>query len=746
MKHPAGIRRIIRAALSLAFAFVLAVQGAGAARAEALPDSNAAPRHIVCRELSDAARAYYTGEYSIDALNSLPGAADPADSYAAAQDNPLYDALRALMQSTLRKESLPVYGGFGQNSLAYYWNITDTAPNLDNSKANHFLLFYSDAVYEYPGNTVLMNREHVWPKSHASYYEMNGGADLHHMRPTVRSVNEDKADHIFGYVDEVYADGYETGFLDGEEVYKLFADKDVFEPKDDVKGDVARILLYVYCCWGQPNLYSDVDPSRLPEPDPDDKTNTGVRIIADLATLLNWCQDDPVDTWEMQRNDLVEKIQGNRNVFIDYPELAWKLFGLDVPAGLQTPTREGCEHRWGEPIYESAGCTDPGTVSRTCAVCGCVRLLPSPAPGHADEDHNHRCDLCSSLIPNVYTQAEHVSDGDHLLLYHPASGKAITPEANSSDRLKGVGVTENEGVIAQTREAAIFCAQAAPDGGFYLVHDGKYLTTIQKGGKLLWNDTPDDCSVWHFEDAPGGCVYVVNAVAATSYGRSALEYYNNHFTTYSNPNSDAFAFRVFSAAEHAWELASAEAPTVAAPGHSTYRCIACGETMTEEIPQPSCTVTYRVVGGAWADGTSEDRTETVVIGASPADVPTGMLAGEGFTDGAWDTEPASAVLLGDTIFTYTFAPDAAQTAASDSSGGSAAEPQAAAEGETAAQPDDPEKESGAPAAGPDALYAPATGDPAAHVLPLLMTIASVFLFVLILDRKKRTAGMMKRLK
>ncbi len=881
MKHSAPIRQILLRALSLALALVLTVYGTGAIFAESSAGINNAQRHVVCSELSDAAMAYYTGDYSIEALQALPGAADRSDSYAATQDNPLYDALRELMQSTLRKENLPDYGGFGQNSLAYYWNATDTTPDLDNSKTNHFLLFYSDAVYEYPGNTVLMNREHVWPKSHASFYEMNGGSDLHHLRPTVRTVNEAKADHIFGYVDEVYAAGYETGFLNDEEIYKLFADKDVFEPKDDVKGDVARILLYVYCCWSQPNLYSDVEPSKLPEADPDDKTNTGVRIIADLETLLNWCQDDPVDTWEMQRNDLAEKVQGNRNVFIDYPEFAWKLFGLDVPVGLRTPTQEGCDHIWGEPACESAGCADPGTESRTCSKCGCVRTIPSPAPGHVDEDHNHRCDRCDMMLPSVYTLTQNVFDGDHLLLYHPTAGKAITPEVNSYERLKGVAVTENDGVIVPPDEAAIFCARAAADGGFYLLHDGKYLTTIQKGGKLLWSDIPDDCSAWLFEIAPDGCVYVVNAVAATSYGRSALEYYNNNFTTYSNPNSDAFAFRIFSTSEHAWEKASVVEPTASEPGRITYRCVACGETLTEEIPQPVCTVTYKVVCGTWADGTSEDRTESVVSSASPVDVPTGMLAGEGYTGGAWDTEPASAVINGDAVFTYTFAPCPTYNVVFDSCGGPDVETQTVIEGSNAVKPADPEKEGftfvgwfledaayafdvpvnadvtlqarweeNAPAslepvlitvtvsdggkwtkgsqtplhftfirpadkdAGvhhltdiyvdgtvvtetsadgmanytdvsgngmvslqphlleslfegthtltvcfddgneaavpfvvkPDVLYAPATGDPAPHLLPLLIMTGSAILFVSIYEWKKRTAGMMKRLK
>ena len=49
---------------------------------------------------------------------------------------------------------------------------------------------------------------------------------------------------------------------------------------------------------------------------------------------------DPVDTWEMSRNDQCENVQGNRNVFIDYPEYAWLLFGLTPPSDYQTPSGE----------------------------------------------------------------------------------------------------------------------------------------------------------------------------------------------------------------------------------------------------------------------------------------------------------------------------------------------------------------------------------------------------------------------
>ena len=60
------------------------------------------------------------------------------------------------------------------------------------------------------------------------------------------------------------------------------------------------------------------------------------------------------------------------------------------------------------------------------------------------------------------------------------------------------------------------------------------------------------------------------------------------------------------------------------------------------------------MNGTWSDGNTEDKTENVASGASPASVPTGMIAANGYTGGAWDTDPANASITGATTFTYTF--------------------------------------------------------------------------------------------
>lgn len=364
---------------------LLSVSVLCAGAASALPAANGCSRHIVCTSLSQQAQSYYNGEYPYAALSALEGARDVSDGYTAAQNNELYSKLHQLMTETQTYNTS--YSGYSKGSLAYYWASTDNAEGSDT-----YIMFYSDV----PGNGegVQLNREHIWPKSRASYQTKNGGADLHHLRPAVSTVNNAKSDHYFGYIRDTYDVGvYTTGSVGDNECYLLKRDKDVFECKDDVKGDVARILLYVYCRWQQPNLYTDMT-ENLPEFDPDDTTNSGKRVIESLDTLLQWCETDPVDTWEMRRNDLTEQVQGNRNVFIDYPELAWRMFGRETPAGMATPTHTGCDHSYAEVFHKNASCTRNGHFVLQCSRCGNTLERKIAAVGHKDANSDGKCDVC----------------------------------------------------------------------------------------------------------------------------------------------------------------------------------------------------------------------------------------------------------------------------------------------------------------------------------------------------------------
>ena len=93
-----------------------------------------------------------------------------------------------------------------------------------------------------------------------------------------------------------------------------------FEPCDELKGDVARMLFYMAVRYEGNN--GEVDLELVNGVTTSTSTNIG-----DLATLLEWNAQDPVSAEEIRRNGLVFSYQGNRNPFIDHPELVELIFG-----------------------------------------------------------------------------------------------------------------------------------------------------------------------------------------------------------------------------------------------------------------------------------------------------------------------------------------------------------------------------------------------------------------------------------
>ncbi|MCU8034520.1 MAG: endonuclease [Shewanella sp.] len=169
------------------------------------------------------------------------------------------------------------------------------------------------------------NREHVWAKSHGFPNESQWGyTDAHHLRPSDVGINTARSNNDFGACkdtgEEVLFNGAGTGnYLDKT--------TDCWEPRDKVKGDVARMIMYM------DTRYQGTDTAMTQMPDlvaVDRLTTTAeddAPLIGTLCTLYEWSQLDAVDSYEQNRNNQVYKYQGNRNPFIDRPELVKEVYG-----------------------------------------------------------------------------------------------------------------------------------------------------------------------------------------------------------------------------------------------------------------------------------------------------------------------------------------------------------------------------------------------------------------------------------
>ncbi|MBQ8320559.1 MAG: endonuclease [Clostridia bacterium] len=282
-------------------------------------------RGETCVFLSPNAKTFYSEQQSYSVLSKTSGGSSTSDAH----KSELYSALQSLMKD--RHTKITNY-----DETRYLFQYTDCQLN-DHSVISSFYSGVELSGTWDSGKT--WNREHVWPNSKG----LNGSDenDLMMLRPTAKSENGARSNKAFGTVSPYYV------------------------PSDTAKGDCARIVLYVYVRWGNTALWGESG------------------VIESLPVLLDWMKTDPVDTWEMGRNDAVQAITGTRNVFVDYPEYAWLLFGENVPNDAVTPSGEAknevCRHEYGEwsTVREATETVD-GKRMRACYRCGATQteLLP----------------------------------------------------------------------------------------------------------------------------------------------------------------------------------------------------------------------------------------------------------------------------------------------------------------------------------------------------------------------------------
>jgi len=190
--------------------------------------------------------------------------------------------------------------------LIYGSNDSDSNINNDRTRG----------VNDNGGNTDDWNREHVFPRSlgNPNLGSTGPGSDAHHIRPADVSTNSSRSNRKF-------ADGSGNSGTTANGYWY---------PGDEWKGDVARMMMYMYARYGNRCLPSAV--------------GIGNTLASDsnmIDLFLNWNVEDPVSEFEVQRNNSIENTQGNRNPFIDNPSFATDIWGGQQAQDLfENPTEE----------------------------------------------------------------------------------------------------------------------------------------------------------------------------------------------------------------------------------------------------------------------------------------------------------------------------------------------------------------------------------------------------------------------
>lgn len=198
------------------------------------------------------------------------------------------------------------------------------------------------------GESFVWNREHVFSKSLANPVligvgsSRGPGSDAHNLRPADRTTNSSR--NNFKFTTGQGNSGRSSVTYSGPQGPETKG----WYPGDEWKGDVARMMMYMYLRYGEQCLPTAVG------------VGSQQFITDDMIDLfLQWNIEDPVSEFEKGRNTFHENTtntyaQGNRNPFIDNPYLATRIWG-----------GESAEDLWGN--YTSSDTEAPTTPTNVIA-------------------------------------------------------------------------------------------------------------------------------------------------------------------------------------------------------------------------------------------------------------------------------------------------------------------------------------------------------------------------------------------
>ncbi len=230
-----------------------------------------------------------------------------------------YSSITSTDKETLISE-LNTLINTGYNKYSYS-NQSSNLKITDSYDGNYVECLYSGERMDKDNigsNAGQWNKEHIWAKTYGFNNKDNPDSyqaysDIQMLRVTESSINGKRSDKYF---DDVISSNSSYGCL--------WTDA-AFVPRDEVKGDVARIMFYMTVMYNDDTLNLELtDDVNLINSSA--KQLGGTAYLGKLSTLLKWAAEDPVDEREISRNNAVYSIQNNRNPFIDHPEYAYYIF------------------------------------------------------------------------------------------------------------------------------------------------------------------------------------------------------------------------------------------------------------------------------------------------------------------------------------------------------------------------------------------------------------------------------------
>lgn len=231
-----------------------------------------------------------------------------------------YDACIGKKQSALKSQLYTIiknHTKISYGSSGTWGAFRDTDVRSDGTVWD----IYTDDYVDMPNSGAAsgMNIEHTFPKSWWGGSKNDAYCDIMHLMPVNSTVNSRRSNHPYA---EVSSESWSNSRS------KVGSPKNgqgggastVFEPDDEYKGDLARTYFYMVTCYQNLSWQGNGLLTAA---------NGTYPTLQDWAIdmLLDWHRNDPVSKKELDRNEAVYEHQGNRNPFIDYPDMVEYIWG-----------------------------------------------------------------------------------------------------------------------------------------------------------------------------------------------------------------------------------------------------------------------------------------------------------------------------------------------------------------------------------------------------------------------------------
>ena len=400
----------------------------------------------------------------------------------------------------------------------------------DPNNSSNFIDFYSGLSMPGTWNSSVWNREHVWCQSlsgglftSTAESDKGAGGDIHHIRPLIDNINSSRNNNVYGEVSnrnsyKKYYDSAKDSAASTVTSGTLFGylNGGVFEPRDTDKGDIARILMYLYMHYSNEvsanSSHSYAGNLKI--------TNITSASTATAAwdMLVDWSNSDSVSTLEKSRNEYCASVTGVRNPFVDHPEYANYIWGG------QTNTGDSSSGS-GSSGSDSSGSSGSGSSGSDSSGSSGDQTIIIPG---------------TTVTETVYrklSSANGITNGSKIIIVASDYDKALSN--NQKDTARGVtAITKytsgSYSYITPSSNTAIFTVGGS-SGAWTLKDSNGYLAATSSSANELKSRssvTGNNCK-WAINFSSGNA----NIVSQGSYTRNTLKYSSSsEFTCYAASN------------------------------------------------------------------------------------------------------------------------------------------------------------------------------------------------------------------